>query len=89
MIDINVSLIRDPRNRPTPREMLSHPWILNVMAQEDHMARWIRQVWGWPKPPRKSTTRRNTGGDRSDRSTSRPSTAGGERESLGDVSMRN
>ena len=32
--------------------MLAHPWIVNVMKQEVHISRWIRQVWGWPKPKR-------------------------------------
>ncbi|KAF4622557.1 hypothetical protein D9613_009375 [Agrocybe pediades] len=82
---IRQTLMRDPRERPTPREMLTHPWIQTVMSQEDHMARWIRQVWGWPKPPRKSTGRRNT----EDRSTSRPSTADGRNQDGGntDVTM--
>ncbi|KAH8828225.1 kinase-like domain-containing protein [Flagelloscypha sp. PMI_526] len=49
--------------RPAPKDMLGHPWILNTMRQEVHMSRWIRQVWGWPKP-----TKRDTNGE------SRPST---------------
>lgn len=42
----------DDKLRPTPKEMLAHPWIVNVMKQEVQMSRWIRQVWGWPKPRR-------------------------------------
>ncbi|KAG7098786.1 hypothetical protein E1B28_000693 [Marasmius oreades] len=53
------------RNRPIPKDMLSHPWIVGVMKQEVHMARWIRQVWGWQKTRRSkddtSTSRPNTG----------------------------
>jgi mitogen-activated protein kinase kinase len=44
----------DSVTRPTPKDMLAHPWIVNVMKQDVHMARWIRQVWGWQKPSRKS-----------------------------------
>ena len=44
----------DSLTRPTPKDMLAHPWIVNVMNQEVHMARWIRQVWGWQKQSRKS-----------------------------------
>lgn len=44
----------DALTRPTPKDMLSHPWIVHVMKQEVHMARWIRQVWGGYKPSRKS-----------------------------------
>lgn len=46
------TLTVDDKLRPTPKEMLAHPWIVNVMKQEVHMSRWIRQVWGWPKPKR-------------------------------------
>ena len=42
----------DDKLRPTPKEMLDHPWIVNVMKQEVHLSKWIRQVWGWPKPKR-------------------------------------
>ncbi|KAL0956369.1 hypothetical protein HGRIS_002517 [Hohenbuehelia grisea] len=51
---IKQTLIVDAQTRPTPKDMLEHPWIVQVMKQEVHMARWIRQVWGWPKPQRKS-----------------------------------
>ncbi|KDR73018.1 hypothetical protein GALMADRAFT_73382 [Galerina marginata CBS 339.88] len=69
---IRQTLIPDPRKRPAPREMLAHPWILNTMKQEAHLARWIRQVWGWPQP-----NRRRKSGDGGG-SLSRPSTAGAE-----------
>ena len=42
----------DDKLRPTPKEMLDHPWIVNVMKQEVHISKWIRQVWEWPKPKR-------------------------------------
>ena len=51
---ISSSLRVDPALRPTPKEMLTHPWIVRVMKQEVPMERWIREVWGWPKPNRKS-----------------------------------
>lgn len=44
----------DALTRPTPRDMLAHPWVVNVMKQEVSMARWIRQVWGWPKSNQRS-----------------------------------
>lgn len=42
------------------------------------MAKWIRQVWGWPKPvrrPRKSTSKYEENGDSDGGTLSRPSTA--------------
>jgi len=41
------SLIVDHTLRPTPKEMLTHPWIASVMKKEVPMGRWIREVWGW------------------------------------------
>lgn len=49
---IEQTLTINDKLRPTPKEMLAHPWIVNVMKQEVQMSRWIRQVWGWPKPRR-------------------------------------
>lgn len=28
--------------------MLKHPWIIKSEANKVNMAKWIRQVWGWP-----------------------------------------
>ncbi|KAI0283160.1 kinase-like domain-containing protein, partial [Russula brevipes] len=39
----------DPELRPTPKEMLLHPWIVRIMKQEIPMDKWIRQLWGWPE----------------------------------------
>ncbi|THU93871.1 kinase-like protein [Dendrothele bispora CBS 962.96] len=46
---IKQALTHDAASRPYPRDMLKHPWIEKVMKQEVHMARWIREVWGWKK----------------------------------------
>jgi serine/threonine protein kinase len=51
---ISPSLRVDPALRPTPKEMLTHPWVVRIMKQDVPMERWIREVWGWPKPNRKS-----------------------------------
>ncbi|KAK7005684.1 STE/STE7 protein kinase [Favolaschia claudopus] len=51
---IKQTLTVDAQTRPTPKDMLAHPWVVDAMKQEVHMARWIRQVWGWPKASRKS-----------------------------------
>ncbi|KAF7964758.1 hypothetical protein HWV62_3256 [Athelia sp. TMB] len=52
---IKQTLIVDAATRPAPRDMLLHPWIVNVMKAEVPMARWIRQVWDWPKDPARKT----------------------------------
>ncbi|KAF8210485.1 kinase-like domain-containing protein [Mycena galopus ATCC 62051] len=51
---IKQTLTVDALTRPTPKDMLAHPWVVDAMKQEVHMARWIRQVWGWPKTTRRS-----------------------------------
>ncbi|KAI0062900.1 kinase-like protein [Artomyces pyxidatus] len=50
---IKETLRVDPALRPTPKDMLVHEWITKVMMQEVPMERWIREVWGWPKPNKK------------------------------------
>lgn len=61
---IKQTLVVDALTRPTPKDMLAHPWIINMMKNENTMARWIGQVWGWSKSRRR------------DDSLSRPSTRG-------------
>ncbi|KAJ7496015.1 STE/STE7 protein kinase [Mycena galericulata] len=51
---IKQTLTVDALTRPTPKDMLAHPWVVNAMRQEVHMARWIRKVWEWPKTSRRS-----------------------------------
>ncbi|KAJ6594147.1 kinase-like domain-containing protein [Mycena capillaripes] len=51
---IKQTLTVDALTRPTPKDMLAHPWVVRTMKEEVHMARWIRQVWGWPKTSRRS-----------------------------------
>ncbi|KAB5591135.1 Mitogen-activated protein kinase kinase [Ceratobasidium theobromae] len=46
------SLRIDAATRPIPREMLQHPWIQESIARKLDMAKWIREVWGWEKPPK-------------------------------------
>ncbi|KIJ67946.1 hypothetical protein HYDPIDRAFT_107490 [Hydnomerulius pinastri MD-312] len=66
---IKHTLIVDHTKRPTPKDMLTHPWIVGIMKKEVPMARWIRQVWGW----------RTTYSDSSNASSSRPSSSRGPR----------
>ncbi|KAG8213720.1 kinase-like domain-containing protein [Butyriboletus roseoflavus] len=66
---VKQTLIVEHTLRPTPKEMLTHPWIASVMKKEVPMARWIHEVWGW-----RSTQSRNVSG-------SRPSSSRGPRTS--------
>ncbi|EJF65321.1 kinase [Dichomitus squalens LYAD-421 SS1] len=50
---IKKTLTRDPNVRPSPKEMLEHPWIVSVMQHKLDMAYWMRKVWGWPRDRKK------------------------------------
>ncbi|KAK0455013.1 hypothetical protein EV421DRAFT_471767 [Armillaria borealis] len=63
--------------RPKPQDMLEHRWIVGVMKQEVHMARWIRQVWGWPKSSRRSRDQTNSRPSSSQRTDSSGGSPGG------------
>ncbi|KAI0675311.1 kinase-like protein [Trametes maxima] len=54
---IKKTLTRDPALRPSPREMLEHPWIVNMMQQKVDMAYWMRKVWGWKNNKSHSSSR--------------------------------
>ncbi|EJT97249.1 kinase-like protein [Dacryopinax primogenitus] len=41
------SLAVDPANRPSPTELLHHPWIVESSKRKINLARWIQQVWQW------------------------------------------
>ncbi|KAJ4483201.1 kinase [Lentinula aciculospora] len=57
---IKQTLTVDALSRPTPKDMLSHPWIVDNMKQEVNMAKWLRQVWEWKKPKEESRSRPGT-----------------------------
>jgi len=70
---VKMTLTVDAHTRPTPKDMLAHPWIVGVMKQEVHMARWIREVWGWPKSSQSKSSRKSVdNGVSRPRSGSRP-----------------
>ena len=46
----------DAAARPTPGEMLKHPWIIEQQAQKANMEKWIAQVWGWEIPTSSSSS---------------------------------
>ncbi|CAE7228988.1 unnamed protein product [Rhizoctonia solani] len=49
---IKLCLRIDASQRPTPGKMLEHPWIQESIARKLDMSKWIREVWGWEKPPK-------------------------------------
>ncbi|TFK50682.1 kinase-like protein [Heliocybe sulcata] len=49
---IRLSLTVVPSDRPTPEELVSHPWITQVRQRPINMAAWISEVWGWSSPGR-------------------------------------
>ncbi|KAI0823637.1 kinase-like protein [Trametes gibbosa] len=61
---VKKALTRDHTLRPAPKEMLQHPWIVNMMQQKVDMAYWMRKVWGWKNKSHSGTSR--PGSSRSD-----------------------
>ncbi|VDB96495.1 unnamed protein product [Peniophora sp. CBMAI 1063] len=66
---IRETLRVDPAERPTPKDLLNHPWIRSNMSSHVNMARWLSEVWGW-KYVKPEKTRRS-----GHTSTSRPGTS--------------
>jgi len=64
---IKQTLTVDHTLRPTPKEMLTHPWIASVMKKEVPMARWIREVWGWRSPQSNNVSGSRPGSSRGPR----------------------
>ena len=42
---IGYCLKKDPRERPSPRQMLKHPWIQGQMKKKVNMAKFIKRCW--------------------------------------------
>ncbi|KAF8919873.1 kinase-like domain-containing protein [Mucidula mucida] len=74
---IRQTLIVDSMARPKPQDMLQHPWIVDVMKKEVHMARWIREVWGWPKSARRRSRDQNGSTNSRPSSSQRTDSSGG------------
>lgn len=58
------SLTVDAGVRPTPREMLKHPWIIEQQSIKVPMDKWIAQVWGWEIPSSSSSSSHRDGKER-------------------------
>ncbi|KAJ2786626.1 Protein kinase C signaling pathway involved MAPKK protein [Coemansia interrupta] len=43
-------LIKEPSKRPTPSQLLSHPFIVKAAAKKLDLKSWIERVWGVPAP---------------------------------------
>jgi mitogen-activated protein kinase kinase len=43
------SLTVNQQMRPTPEDMLSHPWIILMMERKADMAEFISKVYGWKR----------------------------------------
>ena len=38
-------LERNSQQRPSPRQMLLHPWVDGMAKRKTNMARWVAEVW--------------------------------------------
>jgi len=40
----------NPTDRPSPKELLKHPWMVESQKRKINLGRWIQQVWQWDQP---------------------------------------
>ena len=43
--DLICSLERDRQLRPSPKQMLEHPWVIGIVKKKLDMAKWVEEVW--------------------------------------------
>ena len=41
------SLEKEFDNRPSPEQILAHPWAMGMERLNVDMERWIKEAWGW------------------------------------------
>lgn len=63
---IKQTLTVSSTERPTPSEMLEHPYLVEIMKKEVPMGVWISQVWGWKKNRRDGPSRPNSSHQRTE-----------------------
>jgi mitogen-activated protein kinase kinase len=44
---VHSSLIRDAQQRPYPRDLLKHPWIIESSKRNINLAKWVAAVCEW------------------------------------------
>jgi len=41
------SLEKDFDKRPSPEQIMKHPWVVGMQNLKVDMERWIKEAWGW------------------------------------------
>jgi mitogen-activated protein kinase kinase len=44
---VDSSLKKDINQRPSPEQIMNHPWVVGMQRKRVDMERWIREAWGW------------------------------------------
>ncbi|BFZ63765.1 Protein kinase C signaling pathway involved MAPKK protein [Saitoella coloradoensis] len=44
---LNICLTKDRTQRPSPRQMLGHPWVEGMRQKKVDVAKFLQQVWEW------------------------------------------
>ena len=42
------SLEKELDKRPSPEQIMAHPWVVGMQRLTVDMERWIKEAWGWP-----------------------------------------
>jgi mitogen-activated protein kinase kinase len=40
-------LEKEVEKRPSPEQIMEHPWVVYMQKKKVDMEKWIGEVWGW------------------------------------------
>jgi mitogen-activated protein kinase kinase len=40
-------LEKEVERRPSPEQIMEHPWVAHMQKKKVDMEKWIGEVWGW------------------------------------------
>jgi hypothetical protein len=44
---VDVSLEKEFDKRPSPEQIMQHPWVVGMQKLNVNMEKWIKEAWGW------------------------------------------
>jgi mitogen-activated protein kinase kinase len=47
LIRVKNSLEKQFDQRPSPEQILQHPWVKGMQGLNVNMEKWIKEAWGW------------------------------------------
>lgn len=47
VLGLTGSLEKEVEKRPSPEQIMEHPWVVHMQKKKIDMEKWIGEVWGW------------------------------------------